>query len=123
MTNRVARASTAPSLPGRARALDAETKRRAGIAAELRHDRMHGGVSLEDSRSLYVHHRQRKNRALLTHVTNVPMKFAGDFVPDFLLGNGAIAVFLSVKCVRTALCQRVRAVQFFRGAASSPRLV
>jgi hypothetical protein len=93
----IMRAMTAPASTtavGRAAAA-AEAERRTKIAAELAHDRMR--ETAEDSRALFVHNKQRKNTQLLAHVKNVPVKFAGDFKPDFLLGNGACALFLSVK--------------------------
>ena len=89
----VTRARSLPLSP--ARAAEAEAKRRAKIAAELQRDSMQ--ETFANSRALYVHHRQRKNHALLAHVTNVPVKFATNFVPDFLLGNNACALFLSIK--------------------------
>lgn len=67
------------------------------ISADIERERMRGNVSVEDSRSLFIHHRQKKNKALLCHISNVPVKFASYFLPDFYLGNGACALFLSVK--------------------------
>ena len=66
------------------------------IAAELERERM-TSKSFEDSRALFVHARQRRNTALLSHITNVPIKFTTHFVPDFYLGNNACALYLSVK--------------------------